>query len=660
VAPDEPTQGDGRVVIDLSHNNNLLIDDLTPLQNALDARGVPVRIVDGFDLYLEDELFGATGLVVLAPTFQFSPSERRAVEEFVADGGRLLMAADPTRAVVSEIEDEFLDLNSIFFSTSAIPAINSLANLFDILYFDDYLYNPVENEGNYRNVQFSDLDESHPVMEGLTQVVFFASHSLISDGAPLVIGDENTHSNVRTGEVDLVAAVTTSEGRVVALGDLTSLTSPYQAVADNELFVGNIADWLALDSRVWDLTDFPYLFERPVDLVQISEGDLDPRLLPLAVDLEPVLEALDLDLSLRREVDPTHDVLRLGSFADFEVVEEILVSKGVTITLATDEEDSENDDEVSNGEIEEAAEEKPLDLLEVQGLGAIGLSGTTVYVVDRTDAQVTVVALAENQEEAIQAVRRLSMGDFPGCIHLIEITVCSTGEAPPEVDVDVEQDMEEPFEEPIDEGFSGGSLFILSDDDGTDGVRTGAFEFEIALSGLYSITVWSTSLDGIPTNADLEGYDAYIVDSGDYAFDFEEVDTFLALSELEAGVMFIGAQPLPAFDDVLAPLEDLEVTSGDHPLALGFFDGEIITLLESESGIPALVIAPDDEFMAGSEGTSSVFVRGPASEEAGAPVVLAVEEEGQRVIFAAVAFYRLPDDIRFLFALNAVDWLLGE
>ena len=46
------------------------------------------------------------------------------------------------------------------------------------------------------------------------------------------------------------------------------MIAPYHTVEDNDQFLSNIANWLAIDERRRDdLEDFPYLFGRPVDLV---------------------------------------------------------------------------------------------------------------------------------------------------------------------------------------------------------------------------------------------------------------------------------------------------------------------------------------------------------------------------------------------------------
>ena len=475
----------GRVVVDLSHDNNLEVDDLTPLRDRLTQRGVAVEIFHGSGGSLKTQLRGATALVIIAPTSRYMADERDAIADFVEDGGRLLLAADPTRPVPPEEEEESLDLAPIPLRTSAIPAINSLANAFGVAYFDDYLYNLVENEGNYRNVKFTVLSNEHSLTQGLEMVVFFAAHSLRSDGLSLVSGDENTLSSLRSGETGLTAAALAANGRVLALGDVTALTPPYHTIADNDRFLSNIAHWLAAAERAWDLKDFPYLFERPVDLVPVGEGLLDPRLIARSGTLEEVFHQADLIFNLSAATDPDHDTLFVGTFENVELVQEYLARAGVTITIVEAEEEEEaesagktetgeeapgqatptatlppnevvaqgaEDEEIGTGTEEasveeegdtEAAEEEPQGTVEIEGLGTIAIKGTTLFIVDRSANRVVVIALAEDGETAMEALERLASGDFSGCVHRDGVTVCSTGEAQEGLQVDAGGDESE-------------------------------------------------------------------------------------------------------------------------------------------------------------------------------------------------------------------------
>lgn len=755
---DDPIEGQGRVVFDLSQANNLELNDLAPLKDRLEARGAEI-IALAEDDDLDQALRGATAMVILAPTEPYEVSDRETIVKFVEDGGRLLLAADPTRNVPPS-EDEFLSLFDIFFPESAIPAINSIANAFEISYIDDYLYNLEENEGNYRNVKFRDFATDHPLTNNLNTVVFFASYSLRGDGPAIVQGDSKTNSPVRTGEINLPAAMLTTNEQVLALGDLTILTPPYHTIADNNQFLSNIADWLAVDERQRELEDFPYLFTTStINLVQTSQEFLDPRLIAQSNVLQELFDEADMTLTLSATANPDNDVLYVGTFDKADLVESYLLTAGITITVkitptekltdtegleledeiggavpsitnttvitddelapveddlelpageedepledetiieeeleeeaaeeadAADEEgdaeeDGEADDEeaqaaeedgeTEDGEAEAEDEEEADDeeeedeetvLLDIERIGKIGAEGTSLYLVDRTGDQLRIIVLAEDGENAIAALDRLVSGDFSQCATNDNLVICSTGEAQDGLGLDAKEEGTTTEEET--EGKLG-SIFIMADDDGPEGSRTGAAEWETILSDLYDVTIWSTNDDGIPTSDDVTGYDVYIIDSGDYAADPDDFETFFAFAGVEdgAGVMFIGAQPLPTPVDEadFQPLDDLEVTDDTHPVAEGFTEGDIITLEPSESDIDPVVIPnPDDLY----NDATIVLSRGPDSPEAGTPVVIAATDttSESRIILATFPFYRLPDEPREIFGLNAAAWLMGE
>jgi len=415
------------------------VDDLTPLQDRLATRGAILETHYGFDASLESQLRGAVALVVVAPSFLYSEWEVGAVMDFVRAGGRVLLVADPTRPVPTAEDADSLDLGDVFSPESAIPAINSLANPLGIVYFDDYLYNLVENEGNYRNVRLTAGDSDHPLAEGLESVVFFATHSLRSDGVALLTGDDDTSSPLRTGETDLAAGVLSADGSVLALGDLTALTAPYHTMADNDRLMSNVADWLLAAEREFDLQDFPYLFERAVDLVQISGEFLDPRLIAKSGMLKDILALADLTLDLRDIDDPDHDVIFVGTFEDVELVQEYLDDAGVAITIAEAEE------EVSTPTPTAGEEEEVRDTIEVEGLGSVPLQGTTLFVVHRSDDRVVVISLGEDGDAAMEALDRLAAADFLGCAERDDVLICSTGEA--EEGLGLDEEREKPAEE---------------------------------------------------------------------------------------------------------------------------------------------------------------------------------------------------------------------
>lgn len=643
-----PVARAGHVVIDLAHKNNLEVNDLALLRDRLVARGALVEIYDGADGELAKRLHSATALLVLAPTVKFTSEEQELVADFVADGGRLLIAADPTRPVPQENEEESPSLYDVLFPTSAVPAVNSLANRFGVVFFDDYLYNLEENEGNYRNVRFTIFAERQPLTRGVKQVVFFAAHSLRGDGVPLIVGDAHTRSPVRSGESDLAAAMLTADGRVLALGDITFLTAPYHAIGDNDRFLNRIADWLAVDSRQRnELDDFPYFFEQSVSLVQVGGGFLFPQLIAESGAMRAFFEEAGYTLTIRATPAPGDDVLFVGLFDDADAVQEYLVAAGVVITQT---EETEGSSEATEGGVTEETEETECtapSIIHITGLGDVGFKGMTLYLLIPGDERVTLIMLAENDEALMAAGRRLMEHDLSGCTQTGMVTLCSTGEE--------QQGLKE---EPAAEEKHSGRIFILADDKRSEGKRTSLPEFEAILSETYDVTTWSIATDGVPEADDLAGYDVYIIDSGDYAFDIENAKGLTILESLEArAIMLVGEQSLPLLGGETEPIQDLQVADVAHPLAAGFEAGETLELLASESGVPAMVLSADDL----DEEAEVILKRGPDSPAAGTPALVANMDEGgeiERVIVAAFSFYRLPEEARRTLTLNAVAWLM--
>lgn len=678
---DEPIQGEGHIVFDLSRNNNLAINDLTPLQDRLAARGISTEEFTGESGSLKSALRGASGLVVAAPSLPYHPDEQALIKEFVADGGRLLLTADPTRAMLSfeeETEEPFPDIFAAFFQPSAVPAINTLASAFDIVYINDYLYNVVENEGNYRNIRFTDIDNTHPLMDEIETLVFFASHSLHGEGNPLVIGDKNTHSFLRRGEEILTAALLSTDERVLALGDLSLLTSPYHTIADNDRFLSHLATWLAVDQRQRSLEDFPYLFGQPVDVVPTANGQLDPRLISRMGRLEEIFAEASLPVTLRDKPSPNSDVLYVGTFDETNPIEEHLIHAGVTLSVTFDMPDNPLEapttgdfltdtilltDTVAIIEEERIPEENTTSnpilrgTVTIEGMGTVDLQGTALFIIDQTDDHTVVLSLAENIESALNGIEQLSAGDFYSCSIGTQVTVCTTeGFAPP-----IEEQPEEELPLPPPPTTGDGGIFLLAKDNGTQGARTSVAELEAILSPSYRVTTWSIKEQGIPTTDDVAGFDLYIVDSGDFAAEPDDFEIFSALAEVEGGLMFIGSQAVQVFENEPAPLDALEVSTSEHPLTLGFTEGQIIPLSASESGVPAIVFTTPTE-----EDSLTVpetlLKRGPSSIAAGTPSMLAIEDEtlNARTIFAAFAFYRLPEDAQTTLAINMVEWLMAK
>ncbi|RMH00644.1 MAG: hypothetical protein D6706_03375, partial [Chloroflexi bacterium] len=331
---DRPEVGDGLVLLDMAHNNSFTLDEIDFLDGRLAARGFELLPFTGGDL--ATALRPVNSFIILAPLAEFTVPEVQAIADFVDRGGRLLLVGDPTRFNVVFDEEDIFNF-SFELETDKIP-LNSVANEFDIIFKGDYLYNTQENEGNFRNIILKDVDLGETVFtDGLSRLVFYGAHSLqVGPEAQAVLtADENTWSSATDRPGGLVVAASSQNGRVLALGDIHFLTEPYYTVFDNSEFIARIADFLTEPSaRGFVLSDFPYFYRQPVDLVYTGDPDLGPDAFDEIIALQDAFRRVDKPLALAAAPADDHDVLYLGLYNQADDVVEILATHGISLTIS--------------------------------------------------------------------------------------------------------------------------------------------------------------------------------------------------------------------------------------------------------------------------------------------------------------------------------------
>jgi len=235
---DNYTQVEGTVLIDLAHDNTFDIEELNVLTLRLISRGLTLEFLKE-EGELEEELLGeeeelqeeeelaeklavADAFIVICPQEEFSKDERETVEEFVNNGGKLLLIADPTRR----------------------GKINSLSLGFSLIFEPDYLYNMKEYETNYRNIFVSEFGENE-ITRKLEKIALYTAGSISSDNCSIAFVDQNTFSSLIETRKELSPLALANESKVLAIHDLTFITEPYNGILDNNQLIANIADWLA-------------------------------------------------------------------------------------------------------------------------------------------------------------------------------------------------------------------------------------------------------------------------------------------------------------------------------------------------------------------------------------------------------------------------------
>jgi hypothetical protein len=128
--------GSGTVLIDLSHRNRFIPDDLNLLFSRIIARGYKLEYLRD-NSNLKKNLSYSTSLIEISRASAFSKEEVESIKRFTDGGGRLLMLSEP----INKSE------------------INSLASEFGILFWNDYLYNLKDNDGNFRYIYLKEFNE---------------------------------------------------------------------------------------------------------------------------------------------------------------------------------------------------------------------------------------------------------------------------------------------------------------------------------------------------------------------------------------------------------------------------------------------------------------------------------------------------------------------
>lgn len=291
----------GTVLLDMAHENAYTPTELGALLARITARGYGLEYVEKKE-ELGKKLRYADALVVIAPKKPFGPEEMALIRHFVEKGGRVLLAADPTRE----------------------RDMRGISTTLGVIFEDDYLYNLKENDGNFRNIYIRNFQES-AITRGLGKVALYTASSVTSEGG-IAFTDENTFSSALEGKRGLSPMALTMDSRVLALGDLTFLIEPYDTVADNPRLISNIADFLTTAERRHRLPDFPYYFRKEVDIITP-----DAPLVKAGIKLRAVMREADIKARLVDAENRSRDTVLLGLYSDPVQASTYLDPRNVTI-----------------------------------------------------------------------------------------------------------------------------------------------------------------------------------------------------------------------------------------------------------------------------------------------------------------------------------------
>lgn len=439
------TNGEGkRILFDQAHNNKYTIAEIESLRGQLLHQGAEITELRP-KANLPDMLRKADAFVIITPTDFFTETELRAIESFVKRGGRLLVIADPTR---SNSESDKQREESVILA-------NEILEPFRISFRNDYVYSLVNNEGNYRNVLIEPVG-SHPLTKNISNLVFYAAHSVTALNNVMLAGDETSLSSLDDQGSTLPVAAMDDSGNVLAIGDMTFMTTPYYQVADNFQLIVNISEFLLDHDRSRTLEDFPNLFTRPVG-IRLGEGiSLTKELLSAIADLKDVLAVNGLPLAIIETEQKGLDQIIIGIYPPNDEMRVFTNAMGLDFGVGQLIPTPTPTPKETLATSEISTISTPYNNLEftIPGFGKVPSKGFGFLLLYEEPDQVNLIILADSQKNAIHLLKLLVTGSLEICLADDFIAVCQQ-DAVLSPTISEEPTLELLEEFPLDESLNG-------------------------------------------------------------------------------------------------------------------------------------------------------------------------------------------------------------
>ncbi len=391
-------QYNGAVLIDGVHGNQFTMTEIESLTGAIEQRGGQVELLNDTTL-LEYKLKYASAFITLSPSVTYAADEIRILKNFAERGGRILVFTDATRY---SLYFDYVSGNPITYGD--VNTVNPLLAPFGISINNDYLYNLEKNEGNFRNVFFDEFAKSELTF-GLKEVALYGTHSVESpSGLILLRGTESTLSSANdANDPAQGGAALNAEENVIAFGDFTFLSSPYNNYTDNAALIGNLADFALSGKQKITLNNFPFLYTNKTVQVYLS-SDLSKTAEMVAAlgRLQASLQFMNVAVEFVDKVPQDGDAIILGLFTPNDELTPFINKFDLTLDDGSE-------------------------FITVPGFGDIGIYGNSILLFNATNKGNQLVLLSDSIENTILLVDTLNSGYLTGCLLQDSVAVCSSG-----------------------------------------------------------------------------------------------------------------------------------------------------------------------------------------------------------------------------------------
>lgn len=392
---EEIPQLDGTVLIDTFHGNQFSMTEIASLTSAIQARGGKVEIA-GDSFSLESQLKYAGAFVSISPSFTFSTYDVQLLQNFAGRGGKILVFTDATRNFIAF---DFISGNPTALGDA--NAANSLLKVFDISINNDYLYNTQVNEGNFRNVFFDEFGKSELTF-GLKEIALYGAHSVqTASGLILLESSESNRSSINDAHnPNQGGAVLNSEGNVVAFGDFTFLSSPYNTYTDNGTLISNLADFALAGEQSATLQNYPYVFNGNTLSVYLAP-DLTKNtdMITALSGLQSAYRFQNIKLEFVDKIPTSGDAIIISSFLMDEDTQAIANKFDIEIS----------------------------DTISTVEFGNVNSGGMGALLLDATTRGNKLVLLAGTPEDVIALMGVVSSSNINSCLTSDRVAMCSVG-----------------------------------------------------------------------------------------------------------------------------------------------------------------------------------------------------------------------------------------
>jgi len=211
-------------LVDLTHSNWITVTQVNTLQALLVEYNCTLRYALDWK-ELKELLDEAEFLVIPTPWDLYKPEEAELIANYTENGGRVLLLYEP--------------------SAGWALFANTIAARLGFAFSEGYLYNLVENYGNYRYI-YAYPASNHTLVANVSRVLFFTASNIYTTGRKVLVASNGTvlSTSEREGSYVLLACT----NNVVAVADQTILGEPFALQEDNWTLLSNIVRYLLRES----------------------------------------------------------------------------------------------------------------------------------------------------------------------------------------------------------------------------------------------------------------------------------------------------------------------------------------------------------------------------------------------------------------------------